>query len=121
MKSFTFIITLLAIVSGTCVVCSSLFIVFVGLVLGPILLSPLFITLVMSKLLSGTGTQIILLCSTAIYFPYFIYLFCFRLGPEGYFDFLALMYAAPIMILLWFVAGALSLTRAEQIAASAPR
>ena len=115
MKRLTFIITLIAIIAGMGVVYNGLFHPLVGLVFGFILISPLFVTLVMSKLLSGAGTQSTLLCSTAFYLPYLIYLFCFRLGPEGHFDFMALMYAIPVMIVLWFVAGALSQTRAEQV------
>jgi hypothetical protein len=115
MKRLTFIITLIAIIAGIGVVYNGLFNPLVGLFFGLILISPLYVTLVMSKFLSGAGTQITLLCSTAFYLPYLIYLFSFRLGPEGHFDFMALMYAAPVMIVLWFVAGTLSQTRAEQV------
>jgi hypothetical protein len=114
MKKFTITITIISIIAGIGVVCNALLNPLIGFVFGLLMISPLFVTLVMSKVLSGTGTQNLLFCSTGIYFPYFIYLFCFRSGPHGHFDLLALTYAVPFLIILWFVAGALSLKSAEQ-------
>ncbi|HEX7261183.1 MAG TPA: hypothetical protein VF258_05155 [Luteolibacter sp.] len=111
MKLFTIITTLVFFVGGTSAVCNSLFVVFVGLILGPILLSPLLVTLFMSKFLTGNGTQITLLVSTVSYFSYFIYMFYFRPLSDGGFNFLALSYSVPIMIVLWFTAGFLSESR----------
>lgn len=114
MKRFTFVITFIAIATGISVVCLNLLNPIVGFVLGAVFVAPLFVTLAMSRLLAGTGTQIALFCSTAIYFPYLIYLFCVDLRSRDHFNFLALSYAAPIMIVLWFTAAVLSKTRAEQ-------
>jgi hypothetical protein len=114
MKKLTFIITFIGIVAGISLICFNLLNPIVGFVLGSVFVAPLFVTLAMSRLLAGTGTQIALLCSTAIYLPYLIYLFCVDLQTRGHFNFLALSYSAPIMIALWFTAAVLSKTRAEQ-------
>lgn len=104
MKSLTGITTLVAIIVGTGVVCHSLLVVFVGLVLGPLLLSPLFVTLILSRVVCGSFSQLILLSSTVLYSGYFSYLFYRHLEQNGNFDVRALTYSLPIMVGFWIAA-----------------
>ena len=108
-KSITLRATVLAILAGTSAVCSRLLIFYVGLILGPFLLSPLVITLLLSTSLSGRCSQFILLASTLLYFTYFTYLVYFHPGLNGTIDLKALLYSAPIMVVFWITAGMFSI------------
>ena len=114
MKKLTIAITLMAMATGIGIMCVNLLDPLVGLVFGLIAVAPLFVTLVMSALLVGTGTQIALLSSNALYVSNAIYLRYLNLSGEDHFNILALANAIPIMIVLWFIAAVLSKTRAEQ-------
>ena len=111
MKSFTFYTTVAAIVIGTGMVCSSLMVIFVGLIFGPLLLSPLLVTLYLARNLSGTSIQLILLSSTLLYFAYFVYWFYFLHDGAGHLDLPALLYTVPVMGVFWTTAGIIDYLR----------
>jgi hypothetical protein len=105
MRRITSLATLLAILIGTGAMCRSLMVPFVGLLLGPLFLSPLFVTLVLSRKICGAYAQSLLLLSTVLYAAvYFSWLSYFH-GS------VAPAWSLPAMIVLW---GAAVLLRAKK-------
>lgn len=110
MRKVTRWFTIFSIIAGIGMVSTFLFVPLVGIFIGLIMVSPLFVTLIMSNLLVGNATQVILFGSTAGYLTNLIYKLYFSSNPD---DALPLVYSIPVMIVFWFAAGFLSLTRDE--------
>ena len=110
MKKITRWITVLSIVAGIWMGIHALLVPLAGLALGLLLAAPLLVTLVMSNMLVGTTTQTILLVSTVGYLTNLLYQLYFSSNRE---DPSPLFHSIPVMVVLWFAAGLLSLTRDE--------
>ncbi|GAA5125894.1 hypothetical protein JIN84_14785 [Luteolibacter yonseiensis] len=110
MKKITLSVTLLGIIAGVCIGCNQLLVPLAGVFFGLLMISPLFLTLLISNSMVGTATQVVLLGSTLGYLTNLIYLIYFSSNPDNP---MRLIYSVPVMIVLWFIAAYLGLTRSE--------